>query len=191
MGPRKVFPPDSHLIPEPATLPDNIPFEQSLPLVVDVPLSNVGKADVYLDDIIPVILDENDNFAGGRLAPALAIHLVSRELNCNEPLPRHPMMSLTKLKAEGALEETKIVLGWKLDTQRLQISLPDHKALAWCASINKLLSEKKSTFKELESLVGRLTHISMVIKSILHFLSRIRSLMSAAKNRRLIELQMC
>ena len=187
--PKSTFPPDSHLIPDPRMINDDIPFEPSLPLIVDIPRCITGKADVYIDDIISIILDMGDNLAKGKLAAALAVHLVSRHTVDNEPIPRHPMISIPKLEAEGAIEETKIVLGWKLDTRRLLISLPDHKANAWKAQIDTILLTKKSTFKQLESLLGRLTHVSMVLKSILHFLSRIRSLMLAAKNRRFISLQ--
>ncbi len=41
-----------------------------------------------------------------------------------------------KLKAEVGLSETKMILGWFFDFQRLMISLPKNKFIAWTSAIN-------------------------------------------------------
>ena len=70
------------------------------------------KIDIYLDDCITVIPDIVNNRAIGNTAMPLAIHAVSRPLSQKEPVHRYEMTDPSKTKAEGSLEEIKIVLGW-------------------------------------------------------------------------------
>jgi hypothetical protein len=91
-----------------------------------------------------------------------------------------------KLIAEGLLEESKMILRWKWDFWRLTISLPQNKFTAWTNDINKMIIEKNVTAKELESTIGRMTHVSLIIHTVHHFLSRLQELHCCAKynNRR-------
>jgi len=96
------------------------------------------------------------------------------------------MAAKNKLAAEAALEEEKMILGWHWDLRRLIISLPVNKFEAWTAAIEKMISEGTVTTKELESTIGRLGHLALVIPFVYHFLSRLRELhtRSARNNRR-------
>jgi hypothetical protein len=58
------------------------------------------------------------------------------------------------MKALPGLSEKKMILGWSFDFQRLLISLPENKFIAWTLTINKLLVDGSSTAKELESTIG-------------------------------------
>jgi hypothetical protein len=42
-------------------LPNNIPFAQTKALVINIPVNDTGKADIYIDDTIGIALDKNDN----------------------------------------------------------------------------------------------------------------------------------
>ena len=44
-------PTQQNLIPEPTTLPDDIPFQQALSIFVDIPTDENGKCDVYIGDM--------------------------------------------------------------------------------------------------------------------------------------------
>ena len=94
-----------------------------------------------------------------------------------------------KLATEAALEEEKLLLDWILNTRSLLISLPDNKFRTWSSSIRKIVSSKTSTFDELDSTLGRLTHISVIIPHMKHFMSRIRQEKKRARNRRKIKLK--
>ena len=72
-----------------------------------------------------------------------------------------------------ALEEIKIDIGWKFDTGRLLVALPDHKYKAWNNSIEKMIKNKETNDSDLDTLIGRLTHITVILPSLLHFLSRL------------------
>jgi hypothetical protein len=50
------------------------------------------------------------------------------------------------------------------------------------------LDSKSTSFKELETLIGRLGHVTIIIQHAKHFMSRLRALMHKAKNRRSIKL---
>jgi hypothetical protein len=98
------------------------------------------------------------------------------------------MPALAKLAAEAGLEEVKTILGWFFDFRRLLISLPENKFLAWKTEVERLIETGSSTAKELESLIGRLTHLSTIVPSVHHFLSRLRDLHNRAKTRRRIKI---
>jgi hypothetical protein len=151
-------------------------------------VSDSGQTDCYIDDLTTTIVEMNDNCSRAAAAALLAISIIGRPLNPKDPIKRLDLVSLSKLQAEAALEEHKILLGWKLDTRSLQISLPFEKIKAWSDGINSILKAKSSSFKELETLIGRLGHVTVIIQHAKHFMSRLRSLMHKAKNRRSINL---
>ena len=106
----------------------------------------------------------------------------------SEPIPRKAIISPNKLKAEGAIEERKLLLGWLLDTRHLLISLPDDKLKAWSKDIKSLLGTKQATHPLLDKLVGRLNHVGYIIPTARHFLSRIRKLKTKAKFKRQVSI---
>ena len=113
-------------IPEPAALSDTIKFSQSRSMSVDVPLDVCGKADVFIDDVISCAVDIDMNLDRISKAPSTVIDAVTRK-GLSVGVQRDHMIEKSKIIAEGAAEETKIILGWLFDTRRLKISLPNHK----------------------------------------------------------------
>ena len=183
--PDTLYSPDQQHIPPPRFLPDDIGFEKGLPLMVSVPTEQGSKSDVYIDDMITVSLANEDNIKRAEAAVPLAIYSIGRPIHAQEPITRKNLMCFRKLLAEGRLEETKTILGWKIDTRRLLIQLPQHKYIAWKDSILIIISSRQTNFKDLETLLGRLTHMSTILPNILHFLGNIRRLcMSASKRRK-------
>ena len=164
------------------------PFTKALPTIVDVNITDKGQADCYIDDITTTIVDIGDNYKRAAAAVLLAIATMGRPTDTSDPIPRIDLVSLSKLKAEAELEEIKILLGWKLDTRALEISLPFEKYRAWTNGIDSILKRSSTTFDELETLIGRLGHVSVVIPQMKHFMSRIRQLMFRSKNRRKINI---
>ena len=99
--------------------------------MVKIPAKDYGKCDVYIDDTAAIGHDIPGNTSPLESAIPLALHILVRPLSASEPIPRHPIISISKLIAEGALEETKSLLGWNYDTRRLLLSLPKHKIFAY------------------------------------------------------------
>jgi hypothetical protein len=106
-------------------------------------------------------------------ATVLAIHTIAHPRHKDEPIPREWMESVSKLAAEGGHEEIKLVLGWILDFRRLMVSLPKNKAVAWGSEILTLLQKGETTSAELESNIGRMVHVGMILPKIHHFLGRL------------------
>lgn len=84
-------------------------------------------------------------------------------------------MLLNKLKAEGAMEELKIVLGWLLDTRRLMMSLPEEKHTSWVRDIEEAIEKKGLRMGALVSMAGRLNHSACIVPTLFHFLHRVRA----------------
>ena len=175
--------PLQHLIPPPEFLPDDIPFEEGKELAVHIEVSDRGTHEMYLDDLIGLGIDlpGTSNIKRSEAAPLLAIHSCARPIHEHEPIPRTHMISKTKLDAEANLSEIKIILGWRWDFRRLIISLPDNKFTAWTDGISVILNTRRVTTKELESTIGRLGHLSLVLPFVHHFLSRLRELLTRSK----------
>jgi hypothetical protein len=182
-NPHKLHSPSQQLIPPPVFLDNDIQFAEGKELAVDINVSDRGTHEMYLDDLIGLGIDlpDTSNTDRAAAAPLLAIHTCARPLHAHEPIPRNHMESQNKLTAEANLSEVKIILGWKWDFRRLIISLPENKFIAWTNIITTILETKKVTTKELESTLGRLTHLSLVLPFVHHFLSRLRELHTRCK----------
>jgi hypothetical protein len=170
-------------------VPD-VPFAAGAELIVEIPVDPQGTHDVYINDIIGLTVDipGSNNIARGQAAALLAIDATARPNHPGEPIPRESIDARDKLKAEAGLFEKKMILGWLFDFRRLLISLPENKFIAWTLTINKLLVDGLSTAKELESTIGRLGHLALVVPGVHHFLSRLRELQQLATHRRSIRL---
>ena len=188
--PSKINSPNQSKILPPKLLDSSIKFGQAKPMMVDIPLEKFGKADVYIDDTITVSLHSTINNSRASAAVPLAIHLMGRPLLPNEPIERSDLLCLRKLLAEGRLEEIKNTLGWDIDTRNFCVSLPSHKFKAWNLSITTILKTGSTTFKQLETLIGRLTHVSTIMPHILHFMGRLRTLCYSASKRRRVTIRL-
>jgi hypothetical protein len=110
------------------------------------------KIDVYINDRtgLTVNVPGTDNATCMEAAIPLAIEVAARPNDPNEPIPHEPMIARNKLTAEGGLSETKMILGWLYNFRTLIVSLPDHKFIAWMAAIQKMVTSKRTTSKDLE-----------------------------------------
>jgi hypothetical protein len=165
--------PLSELLDPPKALPDSLPFHQACPMSVRIPVNDLGKVDIYLDDTIGIALDTNDNALRVSQAIPLIIHSLARPLDTSNKIPRKGIISLKKFAAEGQMEETKLVLGWFLYTRSLIISLAVDKHKNWVREIKNLLASTKFKHKHLESTIGRLNHVAAIYNPMRHFLGRL------------------
>jgi hypothetical protein len=188
--PDKLYSPSTRLVPTPKPLEDDVPFGEAKELAVDIPVDPKGFCDLFIDDKggLTVDLPGSDHLRRLRGAILLAIHVVARPRSDDEPIPREWMEAINKLLAEAGAEETKIFLGWLLDLRRLIISLPENKCIAWTTAINVMLEEGFVKAKELESNIGRMVNVGMVLPKIHHFLGRLRTLHQRSLNRRRVKI---
>ena len=147
-------------------------------MAVEIPISGdrVGRVDGFIDDLINVFADTPENCRMQPHVVPLAMHVTSRPHAGDklEPIPRRPLLSQPKLLAEGSPAEVQIVLGWRIDTRRLRIELPDDKFLAWSRDLEKIMNRSGGPYHEVDSLVGRLNHASFVLPMARHFIGRLR-----------------
>ena len=119
-------------------------------------------------------MPRTNNLERSASAHLLAIAATARPSHNNEPIPREAVEAEARLAAEASPEEIKIILGWMMDFRELIKSLPDKKYIAWGADIKKMLTSGSAKAKELETLIGRLGHLGMIIPFVYHFLSRLQ-----------------
>ena len=175
--PTEIRSPAQPLTPEPLRLPAHIPVAQARQMAVVIPpTKSGGRVDDFIDDLINVFLDTPRNCLRQPNVVPLAMHLTSRPHagDDKEPIPRRPILSIPKLIAEGRPEEIQVVLGWRINTRLLEISLPDDKYSAWSSDVKRVQAAGHCMVKELETLVGRLNHTAYIIPNARHFMSRIR-----------------
>ena len=163
-------------IPPPNPLPDDIPFAAAKELSVHITEGNICKADVFVDDIITIGVDANDNLQRIVAAPCSIMHSVAHNSSTSTSIDRQHLIAEDKNEAEGAPEEKKIVLGWILNSRTLSIHLPEHKFIAWSEQVTSFISRKSSNLKDIQSLLGRLENIAIMIPMSAHFLNNLRQL---------------
>jgi hypothetical protein len=173
----------SDQIEAPISVSKSIPFHQSRDLAVEIPVNDRGKIDIYIDDLIGIAPDIADSPTRVIRAVPLAIRSLARPISNRDVIPRKDIISLKKLQAEGQPSEIKTVLGWTLDTRRLLIALPDHKATDWLRDIDSMLLAKKVHYKLLESIIGRLNHVACMKQPMRHFMGRLYRALFRAKAR--------
>ena len=167
-------------IPLADILDPNIPYAKARDLIVSLPVEDHGKSDVFIDDLISVAVDINNNLQRLSAAPWTAIHAVAHEATPGSHLKRDNLIADDKNDAEGAPEELKICLGWLLNTRSLSISLPSHKAQAWWKQIQYMMLQKSVSEKLLASIIGCLENIATIMPMMGHFFNNIRFLQAKA-----------
>ncbi|KAI2493346.1 hypothetical protein MHU86_21191 [Fragilaria crotonensis] len=178
--------PAQPVAPPPTRIDGSIQLQPGKQMAVEIPLaeSRVGRVDGFIDDLINVFVDTPDNCRMQPHVVPLAMHVTSRpHAGESEPITRRPLLSMPKLLAEGSPAEIQIVLGWRLDTRRMLISLPDDKFVAWSEDLGRLISQPRCRYHDLDQLVGRLNHSSFVLPISRHFMSRIRDVLSPRKHK--------
>ncbi|KAI2509039.1 hypothetical protein MHU86_5415 [Fragilaria crotonensis] len=154
-NPRELRNPAQSETPMPQRENESVAIATGRRMAVEVPMPEsgpVGRVDGFIDDLINVFLDTPENCRSQPHVVPLAIHVTSRPHagDDKEPIPRRPLLSLTKLIAEGSPAEVQIVLGWRLDTRRLLITLPDDKFRAWTGEIDDMTRKGYCRFQELD-----------------------------------------
>jgi hypothetical protein len=171
--------------PSPVLLPDDVPIAEAMPLAVGIPTKVTARSDSFIDDLIRVFLDTPLNREREPHAVPLAIHVTSRpHAGDKEPVKRREIVSNPKLVAEGGPAEDQIVLGWTLNTRTLLVILPHDKFEAWSNDLRVIIAERRGTFGQLETTVGRLNHAAYIIPLSRHFLHRIRLRLRVRKHKK-------
>jgi hypothetical protein len=115
--PDELHAPNQEDFPPPNFMPEDVPFGFGKELIVDVKINPRGIHDIYIVNLIGLGLDlpDCDNIKRSERAPLLAIDAFSWCVHKEEPIPHYNMAARHKLIAEGLLEESKMILGWKWD----------------------------------------------------------------------------
>ena len=162
-------------IPGSIPLPDDIEYAQALETSVPNLEKDNCTADVFIDDVITVGVDKGVNVEKLMAGPCTVMHAIAHNAESKTFLPRQNFIAEDKNIAEGAPEEVKTILGWVLNTRELLIKLPQHKHKAWSAQLESFQSRKTANSKHLQSLLGRLEQIAIIIPMFGHFLNNIRT----------------
>ena len=171
-------------IPSPRAEPASEPFAVARSLSVPIFDEPDGKADVFVDDIMSITVDSGNNLEKLMAAPCTVIHAIAHSANGKTHIKRQDLISDEKNEAEGAPEEVKICLGWQINTRKLLVSLPSHKYHAWNLQIEEVIQAKSVNYKTLESILGRLENVAIIVKMFGHFLNNIRSIQIKASRTR-------
>ena len=116
-------------------------------------------------------------------APCTIIHAFAKQYSDKVTLPRDNLIELGKCIGEGAPSETKICIGWLLNTRILELSLPNHKFLAWSKELQSFIDNRSCSLKALESLIGKLENVIYVLKIAGHFMNNIYTLKLKAERK--------
>ena len=114
------------------------------------------KANIFLDDIITVAVNEGDNLQRILAGPCTIMHAVAHNASSDTFVPRQKLITDDKNEAEGAPEKVKITLVWELDTRSLIVGSPLHKFKAWTMQVEYFISRKSANAVDLSLVLGQL-----------------------------------
>ena len=175
--------PDPSKLPPPLLKPENDTFVQALPVDVDLQLPRHGWIDSYIDDIIGICTHQGNNAIRTTKAILLAIYLFARpSSDSKNPIPHKYLLSIVKMIAEGRQSEIQTVLGWVVDTRAFIVQLPQDKCVAYSKQVNEVIRLRRSSNKNLESIIGRLERVSYAVPHARFFLNRLRHLQLRTTN---------
>ena len=152
---------------------ENTPLARADPLLMHLPPRDI-ITDNFIDDLFQACLDEGDKPSRIKHAIPLVLEAFFRPLHPDDASPRDPIINMTKHQAEGRLEESKVILGWRINTHTFRISLTDEKARDWIADIDTTTKAGFCTEKQLETMIGRFNHAGFIITIARYFLTRLR-----------------
>ena len=141
-------------VPAPRGLPSDIPFAPARSTSVPNIEGAKCSADVFIDDVITVGVDVGINVLKLRAGPCTVMHAIAQPADYSTTIHRQDFIAADKNEAEGGPEETKIILGWLIDSRRLLIQLPNHKHTAWSSQLSSFTTRKSANSKDLQSLLG-------------------------------------
>ena len=136
---------------------DEEPFGTAAEMSVNYPSGDARPMfECYLDDLFGVSR-ERDRKRLEAVLP-LMLHLIGRpaEDSVPETLPRDALIAVSKYLAEAKASESKVILGWEVNTRQMTVSLPSDKHRAWTIDLQSLQARpnQRATAKELESTIG-------------------------------------
>ena len=166
----------------PSREPEHIAYAPADELHVTLPARDICT-DNFIDDLFQGCLDINDNMARIKHAVPLVLDTLFRPKNPKDSCLRDDIINMTKHKAEGKLEERKIILGWLIDTRRFRIFLTPHKLQEWQYDVETTIQKGHCTKEVLESLIGRFNHTSVIIHIGRYFLTRLRHRLRTASHK--------
>jgi len=91
------------------------------------------------------------------------LHLLGHPVFDSESLQWEDLLAFNKMLAEGSPKESKIILGWEVNTRLLRLRLPQDKFMSWNAEIDHILRLKTVNFDILATTIGHLNHASYVL----------------------------
>jgi hypothetical protein len=132
--------------------------------------------DGYIDDLVTVAVDKNDNLRKAQNAGPIAVHALFRPVNLTDKIPRDDAVSQRKLSGEGTPCEQKVVLGWLLCTRSFRVFLPVEKAHDWLSTLRLIVELRTVDADTIEQVIGRLNHTGYILSTGRYFINRFRHL---------------
>jgi hypothetical protein len=143
-------------------LPDGIPFAKAKPTMVLPPPRPFGVSDMFVDDGHTVTVDLNNCTQRAQVGMFASVNALALPVQL-EHIPRKPILQGDKTLNLGRRQEIKLVLGWIINTRTLVASLPPEKQAVWTADIQTTITANNISKKNLEKMLGRLSHTATVI----------------------------
>lgn len=129
-------------IPPAEEIDEIIPYK-ARKISIEVPVEENGEFEVYIDEIIGVAADLNNNRLWLEVSLCTLIYVVPINPSSKDHILKGNMIEADKCLAEVALTEERICLGWMLNSRELLVNLPIHKCKAWISDLENIIKKKE------------------------------------------------
>jgi hypothetical protein len=165
---------------DPRTLPTTFADTATWPHQQRLPQAPLTFVDVYLDDFIAVAQQPQH-------IPTLnnVLHHLNTVFRDVPASSRRPVVSTSKVdKGDATFSHIKVVLGWQVDTHRMVVTLPPHRADKLSSRLTTVLQKKYSSKRQWQQLLGELRSIALALHSAKYLFSILQHQLVTATSRR-------
>jgi len=164
----------------PSQLAEDYAPTAAWPHIQQLPPTPLQLVDVYLDDFIVMAQKPTHIAAMNNL-----LHHIDSVFRDTPESVRRPLISQSKVaKGDATFSHQKIVLGWAVDTQRMEVSLPDHRVHRITDLLTSTLKKRYCSRRQWQRLLGELRSMATAIHSAKYLFSLLQHQLISASSRR-------
>ena len=142
--------------------------------------------DVYMDDFIMACQLPASQRTAVRNTLFHCIDSVLRPLSPNDTNRKEPNSTKKLSQGDASWSTVKIILGWKIDTIRRTIELPENRAIRLASILNIPRHQHRTSVRKWQSLIGELRSMALALPGSRGLFSQLQSVLTSTMHERLL-----
>ena len=142
--------------------------------------------DVYMDDFIMACQLPQNHRTAVRNTLFHCIDSVLRQLSPTDTNRKEPNSTKKLQQGDASWSTVKIILGWKIDTIRRTIELPENRAIRLATLLDIPRHQHRTSVRKWQSLIGELRSMALALPGSRGLFSQLQSVLTSTMHQRLL-----